>query len=73
MQSDGTPLPNARNITLTFFQNSVHYCDQSNNELLIPWGQFVTHDFAYSPVDSINSSFPGNYLHIINYYTVRTK
>ncbi|XP_016664411.1 peroxidase-like [Acyrthosiphon pisum] len=58
LQSDGSPLPNARNITLTMFQDSLRICDYKNNELLVPWGQFITHDTAYSPVRSVNSSFP---------------
>jgi len=60
VQSDGSPLPNARNLTLTIFQDTLRICDHINNELLVPWGQFITHDTAYSPVRSINSSFPGN-------------
>jgi len=61
VQSDGRPLPNARNLTLTIFKDA-HICDHRNNELLVPWGQFITHDMAYSPVRSVNSSFPGNVL-----------
>jgi len=62
VQSDGSPLPNARNLTLTMFQDTLRICDYKNNELLVPWGQFITHDIAYSPVRSVNSSFPGNIL-----------
>lgn len=59
VQTDGSSLPNARNLTLMLFKNIKNVCDHKNNELLVPWGQFVTHDMAFSPVDSINSSFPG--------------
>lgn len=62
VQSDGSPLPNARNLTLTIFQDTLRICDYKNNELLVPWGQFITHDTAFSPVRSVNSSFPGNIL-----------
>lgn len=61
VQSDGSYLPNARHLTLTLFQNISNVCDHKNNELLVPWGQFITHDMAYSPVNSINSSFPSKY------------
>jgi len=59
LQSDGSPLPNARNLTLRIFKDTSRTCDHENNELLVPWAQFITHDVAYSPVRSINSSFPG--------------
>lgn len=59
VQTDGSPLPNARRLSLAVFKNTNNLCDHKNNELLVPWGQFVTHDMAYSPVNSINSSFPG--------------
>jgi len=62
VQSDGRPLPNARDLTLTIFKDTHRICDHRNNELLVPWGQFITHDTAYSPVRSINSSFPGKIL-----------
>ncbi|KAL4142203.1 hypothetical protein QTP88_004707 [Uroleucon formosanum] len=58
VQSDGSPLPNARTLTLTMFQDTLKICDHQNNELLVPWGQFITHDVAFSPVRSVNSSFP---------------
>jgi len=62
VQSDGSPLPNARNLTLTMFQDTRRICNHKNNELLVPWGQFITHDTAFSPVRSINSTFPGKKL-----------
>lgn len=62
VQSDGSPLPNARNLTLTMFQDTLRICDHQNNELLVPWGQFITHDTAFSPVRSVSSSFPGKIL-----------
>lgn len=62
VQSDGSPLPNARTLTLTMFQDTLKICDHQNNELLVPWGQFITHDVAFSPVRSVNSSFPGKIL-----------
>jgi len=58
LQSDGSPLPNARNLTLTLFKDVKRICDHKNNEILVPWAQFITHDVAYSPVRSVNSSFP---------------
>jgi len=61
VQSDGSPLPNARLLTLTLFQNISNVCDRKHNELLVPWGQFIAHDLAYTPVNSVNSSFPGSY------------
>lgn len=59
MQSDGSPLPNARLLSLTLFQNISYVCDPKHNELLVPWGQFVAHDLAYTSVNSVNSTFPG--------------
>lgn len=59
MQADGRPLPSARNLTLTLLKNVTRICNYKNNELLVPWGQFVAHDLAYSPVNTINSTFPG--------------
>lgn len=73
VQTDGSPLPHARHLTLMLFKNLNNICDHKNNELLVPWGQFVAHDMAYSPVDSINSSFPGkNYKRLI-YLLIRKK
>ncbi|XP_025202646.1 peroxidase-like [Melanaphis sacchari] len=63
VQSDGSPLPNARNLTLTLFQDMSNSCDDKYNEILVPWGQFIAHDVAYSPVRSVNSSFPVNLSH----------
>lgn len=59
LQSDGSPLPNARNLTLTIFKDTSRTCDHKNNELLVPWAQFITHDMAFSPIGSVNSSFLG--------------
>lgn len=59
LQSDGSLLPSARKLYLTLFRNKKNVCDYKHNELLVPWGQFVTHDIAYSAVNSVNSSFPG--------------
>ncbi|VVC34718.1 Haem peroxidase,Haem peroxidase, animal type [Cinara cedri] len=66
VQSDGSPLPNARTLTLTLFQNTSRVCDHKNNELLVPWGQFITHDVAFSPVNSVNSSFPDSLNHCLD-------
>lgn len=65
LQSDGSFLPNARNVTLMLFQNKTIVCDWKHNELLVPWGQFITHDMAYSAINSVNSSFPGKNVYII--------
>lgn len=59
VQSDGSSLPNARQLTLTLFKNVSKVCDHKNNELLVPWAQLVAHDIAFSPVNSVNSTFPG--------------
>ncbi|XP_050443430.1 peroxidase mlt-7-like isoform X2 [Adelges cooleyi] len=58
LQSNGEPLPNARILTITLFADKYRQCSHKNNELLVPWGQFITHDIAYSPVNSVDSSFP---------------
>lgn len=63
LQSDGSALPSARRLTLTLFQDKKIVIDLKHNELLVPWGQFLTHDIAYSAVNSVNSSFPSKNLY----------
>lgn len=59
---DGKPLPSARLIGLKlFYMREVRYYDHANNELLVPWGQFVTHDVSYYPDDIRNATTPGTY------------
>jgi len=36
--------------------------DHKNNELLVPWGQFVTHDVSYYPDDVRNKTTPSKYI-----------
>lgn len=61
VQSDGSPLPNARSVTLIVFKNVSNISSYKINEILVPWGQFVAHDMSYSALNSINSTFPGKY------------
>jgi len=34
--------------------------DHVNNELLVPWGQFLTHDISFYPDDIRNATTPGS-------------
>lgn len=57
---DGKPLPSARLVGLKlFYMREIHNFDHANNELLVPWGQFLTHDVSFYPDDIRNATTPG--------------
>jgi len=59
VQLDGKPLPSARLINIKlFYLREIRYFDYKNNELLVPWGQFLTHDVSFYPDDIRNASTP---------------
>lgn len=59
-QLDGKPLPSARLVSLNFLiLGEKKFLDRSNNELLVPWGQFLTHDISFYPDDIRNATTPG--------------
>lgn len=60
IQLDGKPLPSARSVGVKlFYMREIRYPDFNNNELLVPWGQFLTHDISYYPDDIRNTTTPG--------------
>lgn len=60
VQLDGKPLPSARLVGLKlFYMREIHNFDHANNELLVPWGQFLTHDVSFYPDDIRNATTPG--------------
>lgn len=62
VQLDGKPLPSARLVGVKmFYLRDVRYLDIDNNELVVTWGQFLTHDVSYYPDDLRNTSTPGRY------------
>ncbi|KAL4142197.1 hypothetical protein QTP88_004703 [Uroleucon formosanum] len=61
---DGKPLPSARQVGVTlFYMRDIRNYDHANNELLVPWGQFLTHDISYYPDDIRNDSTPAHLDH----------
>ncbi|XP_050431517.1 peroxidase-like [Adelges cooleyi] len=59
LQADGKPLPSVRLIQLKLFHgNDVRHSDRENNELLVPWGQFLAHDISYYPDDIRSNETP---------------
>lgn len=63
VQLDGKPLPSARLVGLKlFYLREKMDNDHKNNELLVPWGQFVTHDVSYYPDDVRNKTTPSKYI-----------
>lgn len=64
LQLDGKELPSARAVGVKlFYMRDVPYTDHDNNELLVPWGQFLTHDISYYPDDVRGTSTPSTYLY----------
>ncbi|XP_050443428.1 peroxidase-like [Adelges cooleyi] len=59
LQADGKPLPSARSVGVKlFYAREVPYFDGENNQLLVPWGQFITHDMSFYPDDIRGKSTP---------------
>lgn len=53
-------MPSARLVGLKlFYMREIHNFDHANNELLVPWGQFLTHDVSFYPDDIRNATTPG--------------
>ncbi|CAH1724815.1 unnamed protein product [Aphis gossypii] len=64
VQLDGKPLPSARLVGLKlFYMREIHNFDHANNELLVPWGQFLTHDVSFYPDDIRNATTPADLDH----------
>jgi len=61
VQLDGRPLPSARLVGVKlFYMRDIRNYDHENNELLVPWGQFLTHDISFYPDDIRNATTPGS-------------
>lgn len=59
-QLDGKPLPSARMVGLKlFYLRDIRYLDYEHSEILVPWGQFLTHDVSFYPDDIRGSDTPG--------------
>jgi len=68
-------LPSARLVGVKlFYMRDIRNYDHVNNELLVPWGQFLTHDISFYPDDIRNATTPGsNYFIVKNYYLYNYK
>ncbi|VVC27285.1 Hypothetical protein CINCED_3A000564 [Cinara cedri] len=63
-QLDGKPLPSARVVGLKlFYLRDIQYLDYEHSEILVPWGQFLTHDVSFYPDDIRGSDTPAHLDH----------
>lgn len=51
MQTDGSMLPNARELNVRLFLSREVYRGDENNVFLVPFGQLIAHDISGLPTD----------------------